>query len=384
VFVRTDQLTYELDGLFTLANAMQRTQLSRIAAFDAAEAWREDGVHDMEDWLTFRYGLSFNSARRLVEVAHALEARPAIATAFENGRLSWDKVVDLCSFVPPEEDEHWAHDAQLQNAAQVKEWAKHARRMRREEAARAAAQRCLRTHWDRHREVLHLSAVLPGAEGVTVQKAIERVAERFGPEEDGTWAPFGRRAADALIEMAGSALAEDANADRATVVVHVDADALNHINGMGKLDDGPMISSEVVRRLACDGRIQAVIDRADGSPLGVGRTSRSVPPWLLRQLKKRDSGCVVNGCGRRLGLQAHHVIHWAHGGRTDLDNLVLVCRRCHRKIHDEGFRLVRDQYGRVRVLRPDGRPVTPHPAPLRPDFKYRVFGPPAKPASMRC
>jgi hypothetical protein len=297
VFVSTDHLTYELDGLFTLANAMQRTLLARIAAFDGAELWREDGVHDMQDWLAFRYGLSMASARRLVEIAHALELRPAIATAFENGRLSWDKVVDLCSFVPPEEDARWAHDAQLQNAAQVKEWAKHARRMRREEAARLAAQRSLRTHWDRHREVLHLSAVLPGAEGITVQRAIERIAERFGPEEDGTWAPFGRRAADALIEMAGNVLAEDADADRATVVVHVDADALNHIHGTGKLEDGPMIASEVVRRLACDGRIQTVVDGADGAPIGIGRTSRTVPAWLLRQLKKRDGGCVVNGCG---------------------------------------------------------------------------------------
>ena len=268
----------------------------------------------------------------------------------------------------------------------MKLWARHARRIRREEAERAASERSLKMYWDRHREVLHLKAVLPGVEGATVRTAIERIAERLGPNEDGTWAPHYHREADALIEMAGSSLAEDADADRATVVVHVDADELNHIHGMGKLENGPMIASEVVRRLACDGRIQPVIDGSDGRPIGVGRTQRTVPPWLLRQLKQRDGGCVVNGCGRTLGLQAHHVIHWAHGGATDLDNLVLVCRRCHRKIHDEGFRLVRDQYGRVLVIRPDGRPVVPRPGPLSPDVKARFLGPPTRrrPTTMRC
>lgn len=104
--------------------------------------------------------------------------------------------------------------------------------------------------------------------------------------------------------------------------------------------------------------------------------NRIVPHWLMRLLRERDRGCVVNGCGRTLGLHAHHVRQWAHGGRTDLDNLVLVCRRCHRKIHDEGFRLVRDQHGDIRTLRPDGRPVMRRPAPLRPDVKERMLGPP--------
>jgi uncharacterized protein DUF222/HNH endonuclease len=386
VFVNTDEAVHALDGLFTLSNAMHRAFLRHIAEFDREEGWREDGAHDMYDWCSFRYGTSAATARQFVDIAHALEVRPAIAAAYEAGRLTWEKLVDLCSFVPPEEDERWAHDAQLQNAAQVKLWAKHARRMRREEAQRAAKERSLRMYWDRHRAVLHLTAVLPGAEGATVRTAIERIAERFGPNEDGTWAPHHRREADALIEMAANELANDSDADRATVVVHVDAQELNHIHGVGKLQDGPMISSEVVRRLACDGRIQAVIDGPDGHPIGVGRTQRTVSPWLLRQLKHRDGGCVVNGCGRTLGVQAHHVIHWAHGGRTDLDNLVLVCRRCHRKIHDEGFRLVRDQYGRVRVIRPDGRPVTPHPAPLSPDVRARFVGPPTRRSStaMRC
>jgi hypothetical protein len=370
-----DQLEYALDTLYTLSKAIHRRFLEAVAEFDRREAWKQDGVHSMRDWLTFRYGDSVQTANQTVALAYSLGERPKIASGYEDGTLSHDKVLDLCSFVPVEEEERYAHDAQIHNAAQVKEWARHARRLRREEAMRAAKERSLRMYWDRHREVLHLNAVLPGAEGATVKTAIERIAEQYGPNEDGTWAPSTHREADALIELAATALADDADTDRATVVVHVDAHELNHIHGMGKLEDGPMITSEVVRRLACDGRIQPVVDGSSGEPLGIGRRSRIVPHWLMRLLKERDRGCVVNACGRTFGLQAHHVKHWAHGGRTDLENLVLVCRRCHRKIHDEGFRLVRTQHGNVRVLRPDGRPVMNRPAPLRPDVKVRMLGP---------
>ncbi len=380
-----DQLEYSLDTLYTLTKAIHRKFLEAVADFDRREAWKHDGVHSMRDWLTYRYGDSVHTANQTVSLAHALEERPAIAAGFENGTLSTDKVTDLCSFVPPEEDESYAHYAQYHNAAQVKEWARHARRMKREEAARAVKERSLRMYWDRHREVLHVNGVLPGAEGAAVKAAIDRVAEQLGPDDDGTWPLLERRRADALIELAGTKLAEDTDTDRATVVVHVDAHELNYIHGIAKLEDGPMIPSEVARRLACDGRIQPVVDGPSGEPLGIGRRSRMVPHWLMRLLKDRDRGCVVNGCGRTLGLQAHHLAHWAHGGRTDMDNLVLVCRRCHRKIHDEGFRLVRNQYGNVRVLRPDGRPVMNRPAPMRPDVKERMLGPArARSPALRC
>jgi 5-methylcytosine-specific restriction endonuclease McrA len=138
-----------------------------------------------------------------------------------------------------------------------------------------------------------------------------------------------------------------------------------------------------VRRLACDARVETVVHGGDGKTIGIGRMSRIVPPKVMRQLRERDQACTV--CGRTAGLQAHHRTHWAHGGRTDLDNLELVCRRCHRLIHDLGFRLVRDRLGNAKLLRRNGRPVTSRPSPLRPEVRERFLGPArARPVPLRC
>jgi hypothetical protein len=60
------------------------------------------------------------------------------------------------------------------------------------------------------------------------------------------------------------------------------------------------------------------------------------------------------------------------------NTMELLCRRCHRLVHDMGFRLVRDQYGNARLVRRDGRPVMNRPAPSRPDVKQRIVGPPPR------
>jgi hypothetical protein len=96
---------------------------------------------------------------------------------------------------------------------------------------------------------------------------------------------------------------------------------------------------------------------------------------MYRLLRHRDKACAFNGCGRTRGLQAHHVIHWAHGGKTDLDNLVLLCRFHHRMVHEGGYRLIADSSSRLRVVRPDGRPVKTRPMSLRPEIAERMLGP---------
>ena len=122
------------------------------------------------------------------------------------------------------------------------------------------------------------------------------------------------------------------------MVVHVDAAALSH-DGRGRceLEDGPVISPETARRLGCDGELVAQVER-DGLPLSAGRKRRTVPPTLRRLLEARDeSTCWFPGCERRRHLQAHHRHHWAHGGETSLDNLVLVCFHHHRLVHEGGY-----------------------------------------------
>jgi hypothetical protein len=99
---------------------------------------------------------------------------------------------------------------------------------------------------------------------------------------------------------------------------------------------------------------------ANGNALDAGRRTRTISPALHRALAHRDRGCRFPGCGLKL-CDAHHVQHWADGGMTRLGNLVLLCRRHHRAVHEEGFRLEADPHGELRFLRPDGRPVLGSP-----------------------
>ena len=57
----------------------------------------------------------------------------------------------------------------------------------------------------------------------------------------------------------------------------------------------------------------------------------------MRLLSRRDRGCRFPGCTATQRLHGHHVKHWANGGETSLDNLVLLCPTHHRLVHEGGF-----------------------------------------------
>ena len=137
---------------------------------------------------------------------------------------------------------------------------------------------------------------------------------------------------------------------------------------------GLHLGREAARRVACDAGIVVLRHAADGQVLDVGRRTRTVPSALRRALLSRDRGqCQFPGCESR-HCDAHHVEHWADGGETRLQNLVLACRFHHRALHEGSFRVVPgDADGRFRFLRPDGTPLPAEPpvaswegAPLAP------------------
>jgi hypothetical protein len=156
--------------------------------------------------------------------------------------------------------------------------------------------------------------------------------------------------------------------ERYQLLLHVDAATLAtdspgaSVSGPGScaVADGPGISPETARRLGCDASIVAIAAR-DGAMVGVGRRTRSIPPSVRRALVRRDGRCQFPGCERHRFVDAHHVVHWAQGGATELDNLVLLCRHHHRLVHEGGYSLGRGADGRLRFARPDGVEVPSSP-----------------------
>src|ERR671918_654244 len=180
------------------------------------------------------------------------------------------------------------------------------------EAEEARRTRYLRLDWDQERSVLWLEGMLPAEEGTARQAAVHARAESI-PPDPGAADPPGARLADALVDVATG------EPEPATVVVHAEAGVLTRQEPetgpwLAETEGGRRLSSEAIRRLACDGRIEWVLER-EGRPVGMGRRGRSVSGSLLRGLRHRDGGaCRFPGCERKRWLNAHHLVHWAGGG----------------------------------------------------------------------
>src|SRR5438445_794069 len=124
---------------------------------------------------------------------------------------------------------------------------------------------------------------------------------------------------------------------------------------------GTAISIDTAARLACDAATLTSLEQ-DGDPLRLGRATREPNRAQRRALRRRDGGCRFPGCTQRRWVQAHHIVHWTNGGPTDLDNLVLLCWRHHRLVHEGGWSMTGTAADLV-VRRPDGSvvPTTPPP-----------------------
>ena len=188
----------------------------------------------------------------------------------------------------------------------------------------------------------HLEGLLDPISGSTVSTALAAHADPglLDPTDTRT---HGQRTADALVDICHFGLDHDPSVGtsggmKPHLAVTVD---LDHLTGAadGRLPeiDDASVTPETIRRLACDADVVRIVMDADSQPLDVGRSVRTVTPAIRRALDLRDGGCVWRGCGRGVGwTDAHHVIHWADGGPTSLDNMVLLCRRHHTAVHEGG------------------------------------------------
>jgi hypothetical protein len=101
--------------------------------------------------------------------------------------------------------------------------------------------------------------------------------------------------------------------------------------------EGSPVDPEAIKRILCDAGVVRMLVDSESQPIDVGRRVRTIPPALRRALEMRDRGCTWEGCTAPASwCDAHHVIHWANGGLTSLDNTRLLCRRHHRDIHETG------------------------------------------------
>lgn len=353
--MQSEHLIENMDAVHVRASASQRELLRLIAAADDVGAWRRSGARDVAHFVSIRYGISWWKADRWVKAAHALERLPRISEAFERGELGIDKVVELCRFATPETEVRLLRWAGGVCCGAIRRRADLEARRSRQDAEQVLQERHLSWWYFDEGRRFGLEAELPAAEGAVVARTIERLAAEIPAmpdEEDGYFAPA--RRADALVALCSGSTAEDADPDRATVIVHAQLDGLANGSGGCEIEDGPAVHPQTAERLLCNARLQTVLEDRAGNVLGLGRMSREPSAWMARQVRYRDRECRFPGCGARRFTEAHHVVWWRNGGRTDLDNLLLICSFHHRLVHEYGWSVRRNSDGTVEWFHPDG------------------------------
>jgi hypothetical protein len=206
--------------------------------------------------------------------------------------------------------------------------------------------------------ITRLSGRLDAESAAMVRSALDPLAAP-NPAADGTPDPRtgGQRMADALVELArrgcGAGVLPAGHGVPPHLAVIVSLTTLQAGNGRrpdtesacgwaptppGELAWGGPLSAEAVRRIGCDAGITRIITDPASVPLDVGREHRTVSTDQWAALTARDRGCAFPGCTRPADwCDAHHIVHWADGGATDVDNLVLLCGHHHRVIHHSGW-----------------------------------------------
>ena len=411
---RIDAMARELARQAADITAAEYRWLRLLAEFDDLGGWDVGGARSCAAWLSWACGMSLPAARERVRVARALPGLPKVSAAFAAGRVSYSKVRALTRVATPANEELLVTYAQSATAAQLETVIAGYRRSQRAEegleAHRMYERRSLRW-WTDDEGFIHFAGKFPPDDGALIVGELERLVASAG-EDDGDAAepapaatrvsaetaeagrgdapvvsdrldaaePIAARRADALRIMAETAVAHGPKAavggDTHLVVVHASAedpadvdtdvaDAADPDATVGpQIENIGRVSAETVRRLGCDAAVVRLVEDTRGRPLGVGRTSRTVPHWLRRAVVRRDRGrCRFPSCCVRRFVDAHHIWHWADGGPTDLDNLVLLCRFHHRLVHEVGYSIRVEGPGELTFLRPDAT-VVPDAAPV--------------------
>jgi hypothetical protein len=356
-----------------------------LREYDEGKGWN-NGFMSCAHWLNWRTGIDLGAAREKVRVARALPGLLLISDAMRRGRISYAKVRAITRVATPETEQKLLDIALAGTASHVERIVRAWRRVDRVIAAQEAEARHRARHlttWIDDDGMLVLRGRLTPETGAVLMRALDAASDRLFRETEKAPQPGGlvhavdarQRRADALGRLAEVALTADLDAgaagDRYQVVLHVDSTAGTHeaaepgFDGAAlEVDDSAVhVSSETSQRLSCDAAVVTMHHDEHGNVLDVGRKTRTIPSAIRRALAARDRRCQFPACSARR-CDAHHIEHWMDGGATSLDNLLLLCRRHHRLLHEGGFALKRHPDGAVSFFYEDGAPL--HIAPPQP------------------
>jgi len=352
----------ELKELFRHRNRCDAEIQRRLLRLDKTEAYAADGSLTAKAWLRWNCNLTHGQASDRVEVARQMRSLPVTTQALAEGDISYQHAA-LIARTAQRLGSLWPADAEeiLVTAAKEVDPV----RLRR---ATMQLRHCLEpdgvledANAEDERRFLHLNQTFGGIfvlngqfgadDGATLKAALMSVLRP--PAENDERSPAQRRA-DALIDLArrqlDSGTLPETGGQKPHISVNVEMTTLAKERGAPAAEmewSQTPIPAETARRMACDCAVTPVVGDEPYT------TSRVVPGAMRRALAARDKHCRFPGCDMPPAwTDAHHIQHWADGGPTRMFNLVLMCRRHHRLVHEGRWQLIRAGDGLLQAVPP--------------------------------
>ena len=320
---------------------------SRLAAVKAEKITalaRRDGEGRAADVLRNDVKQSKGSAKRQVKEAGQLAQVPKVARALAEGAITPQHarlIAEAAEAAPPGAP---IDEAELLTAAAeqpadlfgatVRDHLNQRDRGDDLEGRRKRQRAQRRLTWKRQPDgMFELFGRFDPLAGGRIETAITAVANRLWHAEDpNNRATPHQRLADALESLVTQGSEATGAAQGVDLLVIADYDILAGRLANPRLVDGTPLSAQKLLRLACDADILPAVFDQKSRPLWLGRGRRHATKHQRSVLAARDKGCI--GCATSPNwTQAHHVRHWEHGGRTDIDNMCLLCSHCHNLVH---------------------------------------------------
>jgi hypothetical protein len=364
-----------LEALLAAHDLLTARVCATIERVDTLGAAVTDGAVNTAQWLRTRGRRSHRETAHLLKVSARLRTCPAVSAAWRDGRLSTAQVDAVVANVTERTAALFTdHESTVvpalvglsprHTATAMQHWAAHATALIDGPPPPAMARS------------LYLSGGIDGGGELTgrldpggFELVDTALAAATTDDTDGEPArTAAERRADALVAVARFFLdhADSATTRRRRPHVHVvvTVDELER-RAAGRTLDGRLVDDATLAALLCDAGVHRLVTDGASVTLDAGRTTRTVNHHLFTALAVRDQGCRFPGCDRPVSwCDAHHATAWHHGGRTDQDNLVLLCWRHHHHFaHHPHWHLKLLPDATVEVTTPDGRTLTSHPRP---------------------
>jgi len=376
VAVREASLAGLKEQMRSASRAKAQAEAVRVRA--AAEYSRRMGQKAAERTLREESGESANGSRVEVDIAGKLEDLPDTRKAFEDGEITFGHTKIIANTAGRVDvDEQELVDRAKKEPVDV--FARTAREheqrkseddgLSKLEAQRRARKAGIKT--DPTDGMTLLWGRFDPITGTRIKNLLTAKTNQLWREEDPKDRPTTeQRMADALAELlrqpGGGKKGKKGKTPKTDLLLIAHYDTGEQEIRDATLADGTPVPVALFKDMACQGKVVPAIFDTKGQPLWVGLGKRLATPAQRLALIARDRRCV--GCGADPAwCQSHHLIPWEADGPTDIDNLVLLCSRCHHQVHDDSWRIRKTPSGKY-VLQPPSsrhRPPLPSKTPNR-------------------